>query len=144
MYLLGLNPEKQEKLFEEVKNIMPDNNIVTASDVQKMPYLRACLKESSRYVSIFLYLSYDASIKIQKCTIRIGLTYNSTLMSDIHTMPKCNENLVCIHKGMIVHGYIITRMSSYIHTLVGFEVPKKKQYSTFGACTKLVYYAFRL
>lgn len=47
-YHLGMNPEKQDKLAAEIAEMVPADNVVTAAIVQKMPYLRACIKESSR------------------------------------------------------------------------------------------------
>ncbi|KAK3093614.1 hypothetical protein FSP39_018126, partial [Pinctada imbricata] len=40
--------EKQEKLYDEVKDVV--KGTITADDLQKMPYLKACVKESFRLV----------------------------------------------------------------------------------------------
>ncbi|XP_011205388.2 cytochrome P450 CYP12A2 [Bactrocera dorsalis] len=46
---LAKNPDKQEKLREEVKRILPQKNgVFAANTLNKIPYLRACLKEALR------------------------------------------------------------------------------------------------
>lgn len=50
MLSLAKNPEKQDKLREEVLNILPHKDSeFTAEACKNMPYLRACIKESLRY-----------------------------------------------------------------------------------------------
>ncbi|GLH07263.1 Putative cytochrome P450 301a1, mitochondrial [Gryllus bimaculatus] len=49
LYYLAKNPDKQEKLFEELRDILPrPDTPVTPEALQKMKYLRACIKESMR------------------------------------------------------------------------------------------------
>lgn len=49
MYLLAKNPVAQEKLREEVFRVIPDNDVgLQANDLDQMPYMRACIKESMR------------------------------------------------------------------------------------------------
>ena len=49
MYCLAKNPEKQEKLREELMKILPDKNSrLTPENMKNMPYLRACIKEGTR------------------------------------------------------------------------------------------------
>ena len=48
--MLGRNLDKQEKLYDEVCQRINDDDIVTLEMVQKMPYLRACIKEGLGYV----------------------------------------------------------------------------------------------
>lgn len=49
MYSLAKNPEKQEKLREELMKIMPDENTpLTEENMKNLPYLRAALKETLR------------------------------------------------------------------------------------------------
>jgi len=48
LYWLGINPDKQEILYKEVIDKMPEDGRITDAAVQQMPYLRACIKESSR------------------------------------------------------------------------------------------------
>jgi len=43
------NQEIQDKLFDELKSIMPDPNMkVTAEMLNEMKYLRACIRETHR------------------------------------------------------------------------------------------------
>ncbi|KAH8250038.1 hypothetical protein KR026_004189 [Drosophila bipectinata] len=49
MLCLAKNPEKQEKLREEVMKILPEKDSeFTEASMKNMPYLRACIKESQR------------------------------------------------------------------------------------------------
>lgn len=47
LYLLGLNPDKEEKVFEELKNNI-GNKKITPDDVNNLPYLKKVLTESMR------------------------------------------------------------------------------------------------
>lgn len=49
MYCLAKNPEKQEKLREELMTILPDDSTqLTGDHMKNMPYLRGVLKETLR------------------------------------------------------------------------------------------------
>lgn len=67
IYQLSKNPDKQEKLFKELKAIFPNPNVKIDQNVlERIPYLRACIKETLRYVlKFFLYnfLIYVSKIK---------------------------------------------------------------------------------
>ena len=52
MYWLGRNPDKQETLHQELVQKIPADGVITDDAVQKMPYLRACIKEANRYFQI--------------------------------------------------------------------------------------------
>lgn len=48
-YCLAKNPDKQAKLREEIKKILPEKSSrLTAETMKNMPYLRACIKEGIR------------------------------------------------------------------------------------------------
>lgn len=53
LYHLAKNPDKQEKLREEVKTILPNlNESLTPDSFRSAPYLRACIKEVQRVIPI--------------------------------------------------------------------------------------------
>ncbi|CAG9860317.1 unnamed protein product [Phyllotreta striolata] len=55
MYQLSQNPEKQQKLYQELLNIMPSQNSqVDLAAQEKMPYLRACIKETLRMYPVII------------------------------------------------------------------------------------------
>jgi len=60
MLHLSANQEKQEKLHQELKKILPDPGIpITSEMLNEMKYLRACLKESMRFIFINeIFLEY--------------------------------------------------------------------------------------
>lgn len=47
---LALNPEKQDRLYQEIKETMGDENTLTKEHLAEMSYLKACVKESQRLV----------------------------------------------------------------------------------------------
>jgi hypothetical protein len=50
LYNLAKNPDKQQKLFEEIERYVPDKDQpVTSGNLNEMRYLKACIKESMRY-----------------------------------------------------------------------------------------------
>ena len=53
LYCLAANPEKQERLREEVKRLTTDPSApVTAAMINKASYLKACIKEGFRFFPI--------------------------------------------------------------------------------------------
>ena len=55
LYFLTRNPEKQEILRQEVLSVVgPRGSPATLQALNKMPYLKACIKESLRFV-LFKY-----------------------------------------------------------------------------------------
>ncbi|XP_059483398.1 probable cytochrome P450 301a1, mitochondrial [Neocloeon triangulifer] len=52
LYQVATRPEEQEKLYQEVKKVLPDKNAtLTAQDLENMPYQRAFVKEVLRKYS---------------------------------------------------------------------------------------------
>ncbi|XP_028667754.2 1,25-dihydroxyvitamin D(3) 24-hydroxylase, mitochondrial [Erpetoichthys calabaricus] len=45
---MARNPNVQEKLYKEIQNVLPVKQVPSADDIRRMPYLKACLKESMR------------------------------------------------------------------------------------------------
>jgi cytochrome P450 len=49
LYHLAKNPNKQQKLFEEIQRYLPDKDQpVTSEILNELKYLKACIKESMR------------------------------------------------------------------------------------------------
>lgn len=54
LFNLARHPEKQELLRQEIMSILPEKDSeLTAENMNSLPYLRACMKESLRYTPIF-------------------------------------------------------------------------------------------
>ena len=51
LYNLANNPEKQQLLYEELQSNLPGKTPLTMEALDNMPYIKACLRESFRYVS---------------------------------------------------------------------------------------------
>ncbi|XP_070561087.1 probable cytochrome P450 49a1 [Ptychodera flava] len=54
LYKLATNPDKQEKLHEEIMSVVPSSGEITADALQKMVYLKGCIKETFRQYPIAL------------------------------------------------------------------------------------------
>jgi cytochrome P450 len=48
LYELGKNLEVQQELYEEIKRIVGDNRIVNEDHLEKLKFLKNCVKESLR------------------------------------------------------------------------------------------------
>ena len=53
LFNLANNPKVQNKLHHEVTGLHQPGEPVTAESLKKMPYLKACIKESMRYSILF-------------------------------------------------------------------------------------------
>jgi cytochrome P450 len=50
LYYLAKNPDKQQKLFQEIHRYLPDKDQpVTSNILNELKYLKACIKETMRY-----------------------------------------------------------------------------------------------
>lgn len=89
-YHLARNPEKQEKLRDEILGVAPDKTAaVTSQVINKMPYMKACIKESHRMTPIAQAtareLDYDVVIsgyQVPKATQVLCLTMISAMDED--------------------------------------------------------------
>ncbi|XP_070561094.1 probable cytochrome P450 CYP44 [Ptychodera flava] len=48
LYNLATNPDKQEKLYEEIMSVVPSSGEITAEALNKMTFLKGCIKETFR------------------------------------------------------------------------------------------------
>lgn len=66
LYSLANNPEAQEKLYEETKRVLPNNETITPEKLPELQYVRAVMKETFRHV-IYLFLESLRSIFYHHC-----------------------------------------------------------------------------
>ena len=48
LYLIARNPDVQKQLHDEVSSVLKPGERATPAALQKMPFLRACIKETLR------------------------------------------------------------------------------------------------
>ena len=52
--MLAKNPGVQKQLYEEVSSVLQPDELATPATLQKMPFLRGCIKETLRYFINFI------------------------------------------------------------------------------------------
>ena len=76
MYHLGKLPHIQEKLYQEVVKVLGKDGDVTSKSLGKLPYLKACLKESMRYNSLEILKTDSAQRSSNKCKKYLPKNYS--------------------------------------------------------------------
>jgi cytochrome P450 len=70
LYQLALHPEKQALAYEEICKVLPQRDApLEAINIDNLKYLRACIKETLRFVKI-VALSVKV-VKIECISVRI-------------------------------------------------------------------------
>ncbi|KAH0619168.1 hypothetical protein JD844_018909 [Phrynosoma platyrhinos] len=86
LYNISCNPDVQAKLFEEIQSVVSDGEDPNAEHLKKMPYLKACLKESMSIPAV--QLLSKMSISTQSISVHLHMT--TVLMINSHALG-CNE-----------------------------------------------------
>ena len=57
LYFLAKNPDKQEKLRQEIISVVgPKGSKLTPEALRQLSYIRACTKESLRYEAVTFFI----------------------------------------------------------------------------------------
>ncbi|XP_055902448.1 cytochrome P450 CYP12A2-like [Eupeodes corollae] len=96
---LAKNPEKQEKLRQELRTILPEkDSLLTLDSMKNLPYLRACIKEGMRIypISLGIMRTNEEEIILSGYQVEknqdILLANNLLLMEDRY-IPRAKEFL---------------------------------------------------
>ncbi|CAG0884942.1 unnamed protein product, partial [Darwinula stevensoni] len=96
MYHLAKNPEKQEKLYEEVKKVLPSKDMpITPKILNELSFVKACIKETLRLNPVFV-----GTLRVLDCDI---------VLSGYH-IPK---GVSCLDMHLITMNYIASRLEEY-------------------------------
>lgn len=67
--LLAMHPQHQERVFEELKTVLPSKDtLICPEHIHQLPYLELCIKESLRLFPIVSLMSK----KVKNGTIKLG------------------------------------------------------------------------
>lgn len=74
-YFLSKNLDAQEKLFEEINEIAQNTSCITAENLAKMSYTKACMLESFRLLPVAFALSrvLDEDMELSGYNIPAGV-----------------------------------------------------------------------
>lgn len=99
MYELAKNPDKQRKLQQELDRVLPDpREPVTASKLEEMRYLRACIKEAMRVSPIIIGNQRMAVKDLVLCGYQI---------------PK-GTDVLCVHSEMVKEERYFPRAKEFV------------------------------
>ncbi|KAI4462793.1 cytochrome p450 family 4 [Holotrichia oblita] len=89
IFLLGLHPNIQEKVYQEIKSVFQNKDVLEFSDINELKYLERVLKESLRlYPSVPAIARFTSEdLTIDDYFIPKGTTVSIHIM-DIHLNPK--------------------------------------------------------
>lgn len=89
--LLAIYPETQEKLYEEIKSVLPDQDMdVTQEDIKNMPYLDAFIKEALRFFPVVPFLT--RLLKEDMCLGDVTIPRGTEYIMDIWNMHRIKSN----------------------------------------------------
>ncbi|XP_077293996.1 cytochrome P450 family 24 subfamily A member shade isoform X2 [Arctopsyche grandis] len=86
-YLLSNHPEVQEKLCEEINNIAPNCNNITATDLSKMVYTKACMLEAFRMIPV----AFALGRVLEEDMVLSGYHVPAGTFVFCHTMVACQN-----------------------------------------------------
>lgn len=129
IYQLARNPDKQQRLFEELKQAFPTRDAqINQHVLEQMPYMRACVKETLRLVQpthsrvLSLPLSLHSLSLSLRCSMRpVVIANGRNLQSDAvingYHVPKgvsgCGEislsAILTFHFSLFMHCRLDTR-----------------------------------
>lgn len=89
--MLAIYPEAQEKLYEEIKSVLPDQDMdVTQEDIKNMPYLDAFIKEALRFFPVVPFLT--RLLKEDMCLGDVTIPRGTEYIMDIWNMHRIKSN----------------------------------------------------
>lgn len=66
LFLLGSHPAEQEKVYEEVQNVLRDKkSLGTISDISELKYLECVIKESLRMYPVLAFITRNLNEEVQ-------------------------------------------------------------------------------
>ena len=69
MYCLAKNPDAQQKVYEEIRGVLNADEPITGEHINRLTYLKACVKESQRWVYIQLLAPICLCLTFSVCSL---------------------------------------------------------------------------
>ena len=88
-YHLAVNPDKQDKLWEEIERVVGDKEQVLDSDLHSMPYLDMCVSETLRIIPPAQVIDRVAARDVNVKGIRLPAGAGVTV--PVYHMHHCEE-----------------------------------------------------
>jgi hypothetical protein len=132
LLVLSANPEKQEKLHAELRAAMPDPNVpLTADILSNLTYLKACIRETTRYFFYYSFTLYMSKLGSSYINFFIPYPYIPLLIfikkkkhkkkySSLYNIEQ--YNYFNFRTNPVVTGNIRTTENEIV--LSGYRIPK--------------------
>lgn len=114
-YNLAVFPEAQERVIEEISQVCSSSETVTYEEIQKMPYLEACIAETLRL--------YPPG--------RLILLFNPQSASKCERLMRCFERLKLLESGRQFPRTSFLYKQDYISFHLNLNARKRLVYSKF-------------
>jgi len=86
-YMLAMHPDKQQKVKDEIKEVMGDRDEVTNVDVKKLKYLTNCMKETLRMYTVIPFVNRTTTTDVKLRDANVILPKGTTAL-----VPLCIMN----------------------------------------------------
>ena len=90
-YALALNPEVQEKLYNEVKTAMGSDKEISYDDLHRLPYLDACISETLRVYPPVIRLEREVNQDFKLGDSEIKLYKGQLVEIPVYAVHHCED-----------------------------------------------------
>ncbi|XP_068713683.1 cytochrome P450 27C1-like [Montipora foliosa] len=118
LYHLARHPEVQDKLYQEVLEVVGKDGNITAVNIGKMSYLKACLKESMRLSNV---LTTNGRI-LEQDVVLSGYRVPAKALTILHDLWCTQQPAICkIITWIFMEHYCTARSEKYFEDPLEFK-----------------------